>query len=161
MKITNSIKIILFDIDGVFTDGTILISEDGKESKRVSFKDIDAFFTLKKAGYKTGFITGEATPLTQWFNNRFAPDYFVSGCKDKGMAIQEILAKESLSAQEACYIGDSKHDIPAFNVVGLKICPHNAVKEVQFLCDVILHASGGDGVILELLEELYRRNSLL
>ena len=97
MKITNRIKIILFDIDGVFTDGTILISEDGKESKRVSFKDIDAFFALKKAGYKTGFITGEATPVTQWFNNRFSPDYFVFGCKDKGMAIQEILTKENLS----------------------------------------------------------------
>jgi YrbI family 3-deoxy-D-manno-octulosonate 8-phosphate phosphatase len=146
----NKIKIVLFDIDGVFTDGTILISEDGKESKRISFKDIDAFFTLKKAGYKTGFITGEATPLTQWFNNRFAPDYFVSGCKDKGVAIQEILTKENLFAREACYIGDSKHDIPAFNVVGLKICPNNAVKEVQKICDIVLKDSGGDGAIAEL-----------
>ena len=120
MNNKNKIKMVLFDIDGVFTDGTILISEDGQESKRVSFKDIDAFFALKKAGFKTGFITGETTPLTQWFNNRFAPDYFVFGCKDKGTAIQEILTKENLSAQEACFIGDSKHDISAFHQVGFK-----------------------------------------
>ena len=153
------IKLVMFDIDGVFTDGTIFISGDGKEMKRISVKDIDAFFQIKREGFKTAFVTGEATPIVQWFKSRFVPDYFISGCKDKGAAIQKILAKEHLVAQEACYIGDSKHDIPAFHEVGFKVCPHNAASEVQSLCDVVLQASGGDGAILELLEKLHSHNS--
>jgi D-sedoheptulose 7-phosphate isomerase len=150
MKAINCIRTVIFDIDGVFTSGEISVSEDGKESKSIDFKDIDAFFGLKKAGYKTAFITGESTPITEWFKNRFQPNYFYSGCKNKKKAVEEIALRENNSIKEICYIGDSHHDLPGFSSAGLKVCPQNASSDVKNICDVILNAYGGHGAIAEL-----------
>jgi 3-deoxy-D-manno-octulosonate 8-phosphate phosphatase (KDO 8-P phosphatase) len=148
------IKMVIFDIDGVFTDGTIIISEDGKESKKINFKDIDAFFQIKHEGFKTAFVTGESTPIALWFKKRFEPDYFISGCKDKASAVKDILQKGHFSSKDVCYIGDSKHDIPAFDSVGLKVCPNNATPDVKSVCDVSLTANGGDGAVAEIAKIL-------
>jgi D-sedoheptulose 7-phosphate isomerase len=154
MKAINCIRTVIFDIDGVFTSGEITVSEDGKESKNIDFKDIDAFFVLKKAGYKTAFITGESTPIVEWFKDRFQPDYFYSGCKNKKKAVEEIASREKNSIEEICYIGDSYHDLPGFLSAGLKVCPQNASSEVKNICDVILTSSGGHGAIAALASVL-------
>jgi D-sedoheptulose 7-phosphate isomerase len=151
------IKTVVFDIDGVFTDGKISIGEDGREQKAIDFRDIDGYFGIKRDGYRTAFITGEATQITKWFNRRFAPDYFFSGCKDKKAALSEILEKEKNTVAEICYIGDSKHDLKAFELAGLKVCPQNATQEVKAVCDIVLVANGGDGAIAELRERIGRK----
>jgi 3-deoxy-D-manno-octulosonate 8-phosphate phosphatase KdsC-like HAD superfamily phosphatase len=71
------IKMILFDIDGVITDGKVCINSSGEEFKSINFKDIDAIFEFKRRGYKIGFITGEKTPIVNYFKDRFMPDYFL------------------------------------------------------------------------------------
>jgi 3-deoxy-D-manno-octulosonate 8-phosphate phosphatase (KDO 8-P phosphatase) len=154
MKRRITAQLVIFDIDGVFTDGTVLISDEGREFKRISYLDIDGYFKIRRKFIKTAFVTGEETPITAWFKKRFTPDYFISGEKNKDLAIKKIIKSAGLKASQVCYVGDSRHDIPALKEVGWKICPANAVKEVKSICTIILSSLGGNGAIAELADML-------
>ena len=151
-----TIKLVLLDIDGVLTNGRVTVDAVGNEMKTIDFKDIDAVFEMKRRGYKVGFITGEATPITEYFRKRFQPDYFHNGCKDKPAALDRILADCGLTADETCYVGDAKYDIPVMRRVKLSACPANAINAVKALADLQLTARGGEGCVWELLEYLER-----
>ena len=148
------IKLILLDIDGVLTDGKVTIDSDGKEYKTIDFRDIDAVFELKRRGYKIGLITGEATPITLHFKEKFQPDFFYNDCKDKVAALNEILEKTGYSKEDTCFVGDSKHDIPVMKEVGLSACPSNAIEGVKDIADLQLQLPGGNGSIFEVLQFL-------
>lgn len=149
------IKLVLFDIDGVLTDSRIIIGEDGRESKQLSLRDVDAIYEIKRHGFKIGAITGESTPLTAYFENRFPWDYFYRGCKEKTNAIKEIQAKEGLEREEVCYVGDGKYDVDAIAYAGLGVCPKDAIFPAREKADLILDVSGR-GAIWELQEYLKR-----
>jgi len=146
------IKLILLDIDGVLTDGKVTIDSNGNEYKTISFKDIDAIFEMKRRNILVGFITGEDTPITLFFEKRFKPDFFCKGCKDKVKALEEVMKQTEVDIKDVCYIGDSKNDIPILKLVKLSACPSNAINEVKALANIKLKARGGDGCIWELLE---------
>ena len=148
------IKLILLDIDGVLTNGRVTVDSHGNEYKTIDFKDIDAVFEMKRKGFKVGLITGEATPITLFFKERFKPDYFYNGCKDKPAALHEILTQSGFAASETCYVGDAKYDIPIMKLVGLSACPSNAIPEVKELANLQLKERGGEGCIWELLERI-------
>lgn len=146
------IKIVLLDIDGVLTNGKVTFDSTGNEFKTIDFKDIDAIFEMKRQDLKVGLLTGEATPITLSFRERFKPDFFYNGCKDKTAALNEILAQTGVSADEICYVGDGKHDIPIMKLVKFAACPANAIPEVRELSNILLERNGGDGCIWELME---------
>lgn len=148
------IKLVLLDIDGVLTDGRLTVDSQGNEYKTIDFKDIDAVFEMKRKGFKVGLLTGEATPITLFFKERFKPDYFYNGCKNKPEALGEILKRSGLTAEEACYVGDAKYDIPVMKLVKLSACPANAIPEVKELANLQLEARGGEGCVWELLERI-------
>ena len=148
------IKLVLLDIDGVLTNGKITIDSSGKEYKTIDFKDIDAVFEMKRRGYKIGLITGEATEITWFFKERFKPDFFYNGCKNKPEALKKIMEETNLTVNNVCYVGDGKYDIPIMELVKCTACPSNAMPEVKKLSNIKLQARGGDGCIWELLEYL-------
>ncbi len=151
------IKLVLLDIDGVLTNGRVTVDSNGNESKTIDFKDIDAVFEMKRKGFKVGLITGEATPITYFFEKRFKPDYFYNGCKNKPEALHAILADSGIPAEETCYVGDAKYDIPIMKLVGLSACPSNAIPEVKELADLQLKERGGEGCVWELLEQILEK----
>lgn len=146
------IKMILFDIDGVITDGKVCINSSGEEFKSINFKDIDAIFEFKRRGYKIGFITGEKTPIVKYFKDRFMPDYFFEGIKDKCKVIKEIELLSGIDRYEICYIGDGKGDIEAVGYAGFGVCPLDAIPEVKENADFILQARAGEGCVHELVK---------
>ena len=148
------IKLVLLDIDGVLTNGKVTVDTNGNESKTIDFKDIDAVFEMKRRGIKVGLITGEKTPITLFFRQRFQPDFFYNGCKDKPAALQEIMSATGFSSDEICYAGDGKYDIPIMKLVKHAASPANAIPEVRNLSNIKLERNGGDGCIWELLEKL-------
>ena len=75
------IKTVLLDIDGVLTNGKITVDSNGNELKTIDFKDIDAVFEFKRRGLLVGLITGEATPITEYFRRRFQPEFFTKAVK--------------------------------------------------------------------------------
>lgn len=152
------IKILFLDIDGVITDGKVCIDERGKEFKVINFIDIDAIFEAKRSGLLIGFITGESGKITEYFRERFKPDYFISGCKNKKKAIEEIIISDSLQASEICYIGDSRHDLEAIEYVGLGLATANAQDVIKKASDHVLSLSGGCGAVQEALNYILQLN---
>ncbi len=146
------IKLVLLDIDGVLTNGRVTVDSEGKEYKTIDFKDIDAVFEMKRQKLLVGLMTGEATPITRYFKERFEPDFFYSGCKHKDEALREILAKTGLSVENVCYVGDAKYDISVMRLVKFSACPSNAIPEVKALAGIQLEARGGEGCVWELLK---------
>ena len=91
------------DIDGILTDGSVYVDASGNETKRILFDDIDAYFELKRSGLETGFITGENTGFCDYVNQRFFPDFFVRGCKDKLAGFKKLAAEHGLQKENPCY----------------------------------------------------------
>jgi D-sedoheptulose 7-phosphate isomerase len=149
------IKVVLFDIDGVVTDGRITVDEHGREFKSVSLRDMDAIYEIKRQGYKIGAITGEKTEITNYFEKRFPWDYFYRGCKDKITAIREIELAEGVSSDEICYVGDGKYDVAPVGYAGLGVCPSDAISPVRRGADLLIGPSG-TGALWELAEHIER-----
>jgi YrbI family 3-deoxy-D-manno-octulosonate 8-phosphate phosphatase len=141
------IKAVLLDIDGVLTDGTVLVDPAGGESKRISFDDIDAFFRIRRAGIAIGFLTGESTPFCDYVARRFEPDFFERGCKDKVAAAKALLSARGLSPEQVCFVGDSLHDQPLLEYLPNSFVPMDVSDEVKVSAKHILPAERGKGVV--------------
>ena len=145
-------RMIIFDIDGVLTDGTILVDESGHEYKRVFLNDIDALHQMVRDGVSVAAITGEDTPLADYFGQMAPWKYFVKGCKHKLEAFQSMLREEGCMLDETAYIGDGMYDVPVLKYVPNSICPANAVPAAKDVSRIHLHCSGGQGCVVELYE---------
>ena len=152
----DEIRMILFDIDGVITDGKKYMYGNKMEIKSISLKDLDALHLLKKAGYLLGCVTGEDTDFCRQFDQMEILDYVKLGCKNKSEALKEIGNNFDINANEICYIGDGKYDIPILKEVGLAICPSDSIDEVKKLSNIVLKRKGGEGCIAEIYTLLVR-----
>jgi 3-deoxy-D-manno-octulosonate 8-phosphate phosphatase (KDO 8-P phosphatase) len=141
------IKAVFLDIDGVLTDGTVLIDSTGGESKRISFDDIDAVFRIKRAGIAIGFLTGESTPFCDYVQRRFEPDFFERGCKDKVAAVKNLLSARRLTLEQVCFVGDSLHDVPLLEYLPNSFVPMDVSDEVKVAAKHVLPAERGKGVV--------------
>jgi len=148
------IELVIFDIDGVLTDGNILVDSQGREQKRINIKDIDAIFEMKRRGYRLAAVTGENTEIVSYFHNRFPWDHFYCGCKKKLETVQSLASELGVSMEQVAYIGDGKYDLEILPYVGLSVCPADAIREARLKADIVLHRAGGDGCVWELLEIL-------
>lgn len=152
------IELIVFDIDGVITDGSVIIDSQGHEQKQINLKDIDAIFELHQRGYKLAAITGEDTEIVDYFERRFPWEYFYRGNKTKKETMQQIEAGTGIGRKNICYIGDGKYDVEPLTYAGLGVCPANAIDKAKNAADIILQNDGGKGCIWELISILEKYN---
>lgn len=147
------IKFVLFDIDGVLTDGKLYFNEEGKEIKAINYKDLDSIVKLQE-NYTIGLITAENSKIADYFENKISPNFFKKNIKNKLVEIDEIKNTFGFDNSEICYVGDSYSDLNILKNVGLGICPQNAINEVKKHSDVVLEKNSGDGCLEELLDIL-------
>lgn len=152
------IELIVFDIDGVITDGSVIIDSNGHEQKQINLKDIDAIFELHRRGYKLAAITGEDTEIVDYFEKRFPWEYFYRGNKTKKETMQQIEQGTGVSRANICYIGDGKYDVEPLTYAGLGLCPANAIDKAKNAADIILQNDGGKGCIWEIISILEKYN---
>lgn len=152
------IKMIIFDIDGVLTDGMVIVNSDGKEQKKINLRDIDAIYDLKSRGYLLAAITGENTEIVSYFKDRFPWDYFIQGEKNKIKGVQNLEVRSGLRQNEIMYIGDGKYDIDALSYAGVGVCPSNAANGAKAVADFVLQHAGGQGCSEEVAELVERLN---
>lgn len=152
------IELIVFDIDGVITDGSVIIDSNGHEQKQINLKDIDAIFELHRRGFKLAAITGEDTEIVDYFEKRFPWEYFYRGNKTKKETMKLIEAGTGISREKICYIGDGKYDIEPLTYAGLGLCPANAIDKAKNAADIILQNDGGKGCIWEIISILEKYN---
>ena len=153
------IELIVFDIDGVITDGSMIIDSNGVELKKVNLQDVDAIFELRNRGFKLAAITGEDTDIVNYFEKRFPWEYFYRGSKTKRDAMQQIEGSTGISREHICYVGDGKYDVEPLKYAGLGVCPANAIDKAKSASDMILQNDGGKGCIWELLNILEDYNA--
>ena len=152
------IELVVFDIDGVITDGSMIIDSRGNEQKQINLKDVDAIFELHRRGYKIAAITGEDTDIVNYFEKRFPWEYFYRGSKTKKDAMLQIEEGTGISREHICYVGDGKYDVEPLSYAGLGICPANAIDRAKSAANMILQNDGGKGCIWELVSILEEYN---
>jgi 3-deoxy-D-manno-octulosonate 8-phosphate phosphatase (KDO 8-P phosphatase) len=141
------LRVALFDIDGVLTDGRIWIGPDGGETKVITFDDVDAIFRLKRAGVTVGFFTGEDTAFCDFVRRRFEPDVLVTGCKDKLSAYHRLAEEHGWDAEDVCFTGDGWRDIPLLEHLSHSFAPSDAAGDVRGAAQVVVGATRGNGVV--------------
>ncbi len=152
------IELVVFDIDGVITDGSVIIDSNGNEQKQVNLKDIDAIYELRRRGYRLAAITGEDTRIVGYFEKRFPWEFFYRGSKTKKDAMRQIEQGTGVPRERICYVGDGKYDVEPLRYAGIGVCPANAVDTAKGAADIILQNDGGKGCVWELISILERYN---
>jgi 3-deoxy-D-manno-octulosonate 8-phosphate phosphatase (KDO 8-P phosphatase) len=147
------------DVDGVLTDGTVLIDEAGRESKRISFSDIMGVSLGRQAGLLFAFVSGESGPCLDQIAAKFGIDEVYSGCKDKAAAVRDFAARHDLNLGEVCFIGDDVNDVAALEISGLAVTPADAQAVASVKASVVTNRPGGGGAVREVIDQLLASRS--
>lgn len=144
-----AIRLLVLDVDGVLTDGTVLLLPGGEEARSVNFRDLDAVSKLRRWGLRVAILSGEDSPSSRRVAGRFGITEAVWGAKEKLPAMRSLLSRLEVGFGEACFIGDSERDAPALRAVALGLCPADATVEARAAADHVLRQIGGRGVVAE------------
>ncbi len=146
------IRLVAFDVDGVFTDGRFYLSDDGVESKAFHTQDGYGIRRLLGAGIAVAVISGRKSGAVEKRMSELGVPHVVQGCGDKVAALDKIIATLNISATTCAYVGDDIPDLPLLNHVGYAIAVANAVPALHQQCDYSTSASGGSGAVREICE---------
>ena len=152
------IQVLVVDVDGVLTDGTITINANGSESKSFNSLDGHGIRMWKRAGLKIAFLSGRLSEPTRHRAEQLDIDHCVQDCHDKLPALEKLLEIMGFSAQQAAFIGDDLMDLPAIRKVGFGATVANAVDEVKQQADYVTKASGGKGAVREVIEYILKNS---
>ena len=152
------IQVLVVDVDGVLTDGTITINANGSESKSFNSLDGHGIRMWKRAGLKIAFLSGRLSEPTRLRAEQLDIDHCVQDCHDKLSALEKLLEIMGFSAQQAAFIGDDLMDLPAIRKVGFGAAVANAVDEVKQQADYITKACGGKGAVREVIEYILKNS---
>jgi len=141
------VKLILFDVDGVLTDGTIFISENGEPIKAFNVKDGLAIELLHCHGIKTGVISGKASPALTYRCEKLGFDCVATGCKNKLSKIDEICQQLKTTPAEIIFCGDDVPDLAIMQHCGIGCAPVDSHALVLESADLVLCSKGGEGLL--------------
>lgn len=150
------IRLLLLDVDGVLTDGSVTIHASGDESKAFSIRDGAAIVWARRSGLEIGLLSGRASGATTRRAAELGLRIVSQAGPDKRQAYQAILDAEGLKDRDVAYMGDDVLDLPILGRVGLAAAPADAVAEVRQRVHWVTTAEGGRGAVRELLEVLLR-----
>lgn len=147
-----AIKLLLLDVDGVLTDGSLIYSHEGKESKAFNTQDGFGLRLLQDAGVEVGIITARSSEALSRRSADLKISHLYQGAKNKLEAYKEIIKKTGFKPFEVAYMGDDWLDMVLLKRVGLAAAPANAVKEVREMAHYTSEQSGGHGAVRELCD---------
>jgi len=150
------IKLVLFDVDGVLTDGKLLLQADGSESKQFDIKDGTGIVLAQRAGLKVGFLSARLSPPTQHRAAQLGVTLVHQGVSSKIETYEHIVDKLVLEDEEVAYMGDDIVDLPVLSRVGLAAAPADAAPDVRARVHWVSQAPGGCGAARELIELILR-----
>ena len=152
------IELLAMDVDGVLTDGTLVINADGSESKFFNSLDGHGIRMWQRAGLKVALISGRASEPTQRRAEQLQIEYVFQDCHDKLSVFEEFLERIGLSPDKAAYIGDDLTDLPAIRFAGFGVTVANAVDEVKQYADYVTTRPGGSGAVREVIEYILKNS---
>lgn len=152
------IRLLVMDVDGVLTDGTVMINCDGSEGKLFNLQDGHGIRMWQRAGLKVAFLSGRFSQATEHRAKQLEVDYCVQDCFEKLPEFKKLLEQAGLSAKETAYIGDDLLDLPVISCAGFGAAVANAVDEVKQAADYITTRSGGAGAVREVIEYILKNS---
>lgn len=153
-----NITTFLFDMDGVLTDGSVLVLENGLQARRMNIKDGYALQLAIKRGYRVAVISGATNaPVIDRLNKLGIKDVQM-GVEHKDVFIKEYQHQHQLKREEILFMGDDMPDIAAMKMAGLATCPADAIGEIKELAAYISPNKGGEGCVRDVIEQVMKAN---
>jgi 3-deoxy-D-manno-octulosonate 8-phosphate phosphatase (KDO 8-P phosphatase) len=147
-----AIRLLLTDVDGVLTDGGVVLDNQGVESKCFNIRDGLGVRLWQQAGGQAGIVTGRSSQIVNFRAAELDMDVVRQGVADKLAEVQAIAATLKLQPQEIAYVGDDLPDIPSIRHAGLGIAVADAPEEVRDAADYVTSVPGGRGAVREVVE---------
>lgn len=151
-----NIKMIIADVDGVLTDGSITLDSDGNELKTFNAKDGSGVKFLQRIGINFAIISGRYSSAVNIRAKELSIKDVFQNSKKKIDAYEKIVSGHDLKDEEVCYIGDDLVDIPVMRRVGFSVGVADAVTEVREIVDYVTTAPGGKGAVREVIEKIIK-----
>ena len=150
------LRVLLFDVDGVLTDGTVVMHSDGSESKGFHIRDGAALVWAQRAGFTVGLLSARSSGATTHRAAQLGIRLVVQGVSSKLSAYEQIVADAGVDDDDVGYMGDDLLDLPVFARVGLAAAPADAAAEVAAGSHWVSRAGGGRGAVREFIEMVMR-----
>ena len=155
----SKIKIVLTDIDGVLTDGGLYYTEDGMVMKKFFVRDGMGAVLLQEKGIEVGILTSDKSEIATARGKRLNFELVYSAVKNKKETIEEICSLRKIRPENIAFIGDDVNDLEALKIVGLSVCPGNAIDSVTAIVDYVCKKEGGNGAFRELADLILMNRS--
>ena len=152
------IELIVLDVDGCLTDGKIIYSNSGDETKAFNVKDGLAIRSWLDLGHKVAIITGRRSALVERRAKELGITFLHQGIKDKATLLKEICNENNISLRNVAAIGDDLNDYNMLKMVGRSYTPNNGSKHLQYFVSKTCDTLGGEGAVREMIEELFEIN---
>jgi len=150
------IKLLLLDVDGVLTDGSIIYDGSGQEVKAFNVRDGASIKWLQRAGIEVAILSGRNSKPVLVRAKELGIEKVLQSALDKLSAFENFLAETGYHPEELGFMGDDLHDLAVLKRVGFSACPKNAVLEVRNAVDYVCKAEGGKGAVREVAEIILR-----
>ncbi len=146
----------IFDVDGVLTDGSVQVTDNGQSLRTFNIKDGYAMQLAVKRGYNLCIISGgDGIAMGRRFLNLGITDVFL-GVGDKVLIFNQYLKNKNITADEVLYMGDDIPDLKVMKMVGLPTCPADAVEEIKAISTFISPYSGGKTAVRDIIEKVMK-----
>ncbi|OHB64342.1 MAG: hypothetical protein A2Y77_00040 [Planctomycetes bacterium RBG_13_62_9] len=153
-----AIELLVLDVDGVLTDGGLIVHADGSESKRFHTLDGHGIRLWQRAGGQVALLSGRTSAPVARRAAELGIAHVLQECHEKLPALEQLLTRIGLKAANAAYVGDDLPDLPAMQHVGLGVAVANAVEEVKARADYVTSRRGGDGAVREVIEYILKNS---
>ena len=154
------IELLVLDVDGCLTDGSISYTQSGDEIKTFSVKDGLAIVSWIKMGKKAAIITGRNSAIVERRAKELGITHLYQGVKDKKNQLESILQQEKLTFDNVAAIGDDLNDFHMLKAAKLSFTPRDGAEEIQKLVTTVLFKHGGDGAVREMIELIVEKEGL-
>jgi 3-deoxy-D-manno-octulosonate 8-phosphate phosphatase (KDO 8-P phosphatase) len=155
-----AIELLAVDVDGVLTDGAIVVNDQGVESKHFHVRDGLAYSLWHRAGKRSAILSGRRAEVVERRAAELEIAHVAQGLAEKGEPFRALLAELGLEPRQVCFVGDDLVDLPVLRAVGLAACPADAVAEVRDCVHLITSAAGGRGAVREVVEVILKVQGL-
>ena len=155
-----AIELLAVDVDGVLTDGAIVIDDRGMESKNFHVRDGMAYSLWHRAGKVSAILSGRRAEVVERRAAELKIGHVAQGLGQKEETFRALLERLGLQPHQACFVGDDLVDLPVLRAVGLAACPADAVAEVLASAHLVTRARGGRGAVREVVEVILKAQGL-
>ncbi|MCG8379396.1 MAG: HAD-IIIA family hydrolase [Proteobacteria bacterium] len=161
LNIASNIKLAVFDVDGVLTDGRLILGENGNEYKCFNVRDGHGLVMLLESGCKIAVITARSSNIVAERMASLGIEYVYQGEKDKGARLLKLINDLGYTRDDVTYVGDDVIDLPAMTKVGLPIAVADAHPEVKSFAIWTTEQAGGQGAVREVCELIMQAQGTL